>query len=80
MGPPRYVARELFTLAGLTPADVDVTVIFDHFTMAVPMSLEQYGFCGLDEGGPMIESGRTLGPGGAIPVNTHGGTATSSLG
>ena len=59
---------------GLEPHDVDVAMIFDHFTMAVPLSLEQYGFCGNGEGGPMIESGATTWPDGALPVNTHGGS------
>ena len=54
--------------------DVDVAMIFDHFTMAVPLSLEQYGFCGIGEGGPMIESGATTWPDGGLPVNTHGGS------
>jgi len=70
----RHIARQLFARAGCTPADVDVAAIFDHFTMAVPLSLEQYGFCGLGEGGPMIESGATRWPDGALPVNTHGGS------
>ncbi|MFM8304137.1 MAG: thiolase C-terminal domain-containing protein [Actinomycetota bacterium] len=70
----RHVARQVFARAGLTPADVDVAMFFDHFTMAVPLSLEQYGFCGLGEGGPMIESGATRWPDGALPVNTHGGS------
>jgi len=70
----RHIARQLFARAGLTPADVDVAMIFDHFTMAVPLSLEQYGFCGLGEGGPMIESGATRWPDGSLPVNTHGGS------
>jgi acetyl-CoA acetyltransferase len=70
----RHVAKQVFARAGLTPADVDVAMFFDHFTMAVPLSLEQYGFCGLGEGGPMIESGATRWPDGAIPVNTHGGS------
>jgi acetyl-CoA acetyltransferase len=66
--------RELFTGAGLSPSDVDVAMIFDHFTMAVPLSLEQYGFCGLGEGGPFIESGATRWLSGSLPVNTHGGS------
>jgi acetyl-CoA acetyltransferase len=70
----RHIARQVFGRAGLTPADVDVAMFFDHFTMAVPLSLEQYGFCGLGEGGPMIESGATRWPDGGIPVNTHGGS------
>jgi acetyl-CoA acetyltransferase len=70
----RHIARQLFARAGLTPGDVDAAMIFDHFTMAVPLSLEQYGFCGLGEGGPMIESGATRWPDGSLPVNTHGGS------
>ncbi|HEY3830757.1 MAG TPA: lipid-transfer protein [Acidimicrobiia bacterium] len=66
--------RELFGRAGLSPADVDAAMIFDHFTMAVPLSLEQYGFCSIGEGGPLIESGATRWPEGALPVNTHGGS------
>lgn len=70
----RHIARQVFERAGLTPADVDVAMIFDHFTMAVPLSLEQYGFCALGEGGPLVESGATRWPDGALPVNTHGGS------
>ncbi len=69
----RLIARELFGGAGITPADVDAAMIFDHFTMAVPLSLEQYGFCPPGEGGPFIEAGNTR-LGGALPVNTHGGS------
>jgi acetyl-CoA acetyltransferase len=70
----RHIAKQLFARAGLQPHDVDVAMIFDHFTMAVPLSLEQYGFCGIGEGGPVIESGATMWPDGAVPVNTHGGS------
>jgi acetyl-CoA acetyltransferase len=70
----RHIGRQLFARAGLTPDDVDAAMIFDHFTMAVPLSLEQYGFCNLGEGGPMIESGATRWPEGTLPVNTHGGS------
>ena len=65
--------RELFASAGIVPSDVDAAMIFDHFTMAVPLSLEQYGFCELGGGGPFVASGAT-GRGGALPVNTHGGS------
>jgi len=70
----RHIAKQLFARAGVTPDDVDVAMFFDHFTMAIPLSLEQYGFCPLGEGGPMIESGATRWPDGSLPVNTHGGS------
>jgi len=43
----RPVARDLFRRAGLGPADVDVALIYDHFTGMVLMQLEDYGFCPL---------------------------------
>lgn len=70
----RAIGRRLFERAGLTPDDVDVATVFDHFTMAVPLTLEQYGFCHEGEGGAFIESGATRWPDGALPVNTHGGS------
>ncbi len=66
--------RRLFAAAGVTPADVDVAMIVEPFTIAVPLALEQYGFCAMGEGGPFIESGSTRWPDGALPVNTHGGS------
>jgi len=67
-------SRRLFGAAGVTPADVDVALIVEPFTIAVPLALEQYGFCEMGEGGPFIESGATRWPDGALPVNTHGGS------
>ena len=66
--------RRLFGAAGVTPADVDVAMIVEPFTVAVPLALEQYGFCAMGDGGPFIESGATRWPDGALPVNTHGGS------
>lgn len=70
----RALAPALFRAAGVTPADVDVAMVFDHFTMAVPLALEQYGFCALGEGGPFVASGATRWADGALPVNAHGGS------
>jgi acetyl-CoA acetyltransferase len=66
--------HRLFAEAGVTPADVDVAQIVEPFTVAVPLALEQYGFCDRGAGGPFIESGATRWPDGALPVNTHGGS------
>ena len=67
-------SRRLFGQAGVTPDDVDVALIVEPFTVAVPLALEQYGFCEHGAGGPFIESGATRWPDGALPVNTHGGS------
>jgi acetyl-CoA acetyltransferase len=66
--------RRLFARAGVAPSDVDVAMVVEPFTVAVPLALEQYGFCERGEGGPFIESGATRWPDGALPVNTHGGS------
>jgi acetyl-CoA acetyltransferase len=67
------VARHLFQRAGVTPADIDVALLYDHFSPMVLMQLEDYGFCAKGEGGAFVESGAIRYKGGSIPVNTHGG-------
>jgi acetyl-CoA acetyltransferase len=70
-------AEASFAMAGLAPADVDVAEFYDPFSFEVIRQLEAYGFCGRGEGGPMVESG-AIGPGGALPVTTDGGTMSFS--
>lgn len=69
----RPVARRLYEKAGVGAQDVDVALIYDHFTPMVLMQLEDYGFCDIGEGGAFVESGAIRFKGGSIPVNTHGG-------
>jgi acetyl-CoA acetyltransferase len=70
-------AEAAFTMAGLTPADVDVAELYDPFSFEILRQLEAYGFCGRGEGGPMVESG-AIAPGGSLPVTTDGGTMSFS--
>ncbi|HLG67638.1 MAG TPA: hypothetical protein VKV36_07195 [Acidimicrobiales bacterium] len=69
----RPVAKRLYEMAGIGPADVDVALLYDHFSPMVLMQIEDYGFCGIGEGGPFVAEGNIRWPGGTIPVNTHGG-------
>jgi acetyl-CoA acetyltransferase len=67
------VARQLWRTSGLTPADIDTAVLYDHFTPFVLMQLEEFGFCGPGEGADFAAGGRLQLGGGGLPVNTHGG-------
>lgn len=67
-----HVARRLYAQAGIAPADIDVALIYDHFSPLVLMQLEDYGFCQRGGAGDLVASGG-LRPGGAIPTNPHGG-------
>jgi acetyl-CoA acetyltransferase len=66
------VARQLWAGSGLTPADIQTAVLYDHFTPYVLMQLEEFGFCGRGEAKDFIRDG-AIELGGAMPINTHGG-------
>ncbi|MFI6028465.1 lipid-transfer protein [Amycolatopsis magusensis] len=66
------VARQLWAQSGLSPSDVDVGVLYDHFTPYVLMQLEQLGFCGRGEAKDFIADGH-LELDGSLPLNPHGG-------
>lgn len=72
------VARQLYEMADLGPRDIDVALLFDHFSSQVIMQLEDYGFCKRGEGGPFVATGAIRHVGGSIPVNTHGGHLSSA--
>ncbi|MEO3787553.1 acetyl-CoA acetyltransferase [Actinocorallia sp. B10E7] len=74
----RPVARAVYERAGVKPADIDVALLYDHFTPMVLMQLEDYGFCEIGEGGPFVEAGNIRFKTGSIPVNTHGGNLSEA--
>ncbi|MCU1478835.1 MAG: lipid-transfer protein [Subtercola sp.] len=65
-------ARQLWQQSGLSAADIDVAILYDHFTPAVLMQLEALGFCGVGEAPDFIRDG-AIEIDGRLPVNTHGG-------
>jgi acetyl-CoA acetyltransferase len=60
------VARQLWRTSGLRPDDIDVGILYDHFTPFVLMQLEEFGFCKPGEAADFVAAG-------ALPLNTHGG-------
>ncbi len=74
----RPAAKRLYEMAGVAPADVDVALLYDHFSPMVIMQLEDYGFCKIGEGGPFVADGNIRWPTGSIPVNTHGGNLSEA--
>ncbi|MFB7515742.1 lipid-transfer protein [Streptomyces sp. NPDC056144] len=60
------VARQLWRTSGLAPDDIDVGIVYDHFTPFVLMQLEEFGFCGPGEGADFVAEE-------VLPLNTHGG-------
>ena len=68
----KVVADELWTSSGLTPADIQTAILYDHFTPYVLMQLEEFGFCGRGEAKDFIADG-AIEIGGRLPINTHGG-------
>ncbi len=67
------LAGDLFGRAGITPQDLKVAQVYDHFTPLVLISLEGLGFCKVGEGGPFVEGGRLEWPDGDLIINTSGG-------
>lgn len=66
-------AAHLWTRTDLRPSDVDVAALYDGFTFNALTWLEALGFCGIGEGSDFVKGGERIGPGGALPVNPHGG-------
>ena len=65
-------ARQLWESSGLSAADIQTAVLYDHFTPLVLPQLEEFGFCKAGEAKDFIADGN-IEIGGRLPVNTHGG-------
>ncbi|MBF6134220.1 lipid-transfer protein [Nocardia otitidiscaviarum] len=66
------VGDQLWSQSGLTPADMQAAILYDHFTPFVLMQLEELGFCPRGEAKDFIADG-AIELGGRLPLNTHGG-------
>ncbi len=73
----RQTGPAAFAAAGLKPADVDLAMIYDSFTITVLTTLEAMGFCKPGEGGAFVQNGRLL-LGGELPINLEGGALSNN--
>ncbi|MDL9945493.1 lipid-transfer protein [Gordonia sp. ABSL11-1] len=67
------VGRQLWKQSGLGPSDMDMAILYDHFTPYTLMQLEELGFCGRGEAKDFVRQPGALEVGGQLPLNTHGG-------
>jgi acetyl-CoA acetyltransferase len=66
-------SAHLWSRSTLTPADVDLALLYDGFSFNCLSWLEGLGFCGIGEGGEFVAGGDRIRLGGELPLNTHGG-------
>ena len=66
------VARNLYTMSGLGPEDMQAAVLYDHFSPFVLPQLEEFGFAERGKACDFLREGHHL-RGGKLPVNPHGG-------
>jgi acetyl-CoA acetyltransferase len=66
------VARQLYAMSGLGPADMRAAILYDHFVPSILVSLEAYGFCARGEAKDFIKDA-ALAIDGRLPVNMNGG-------
>jgi acetyl-CoA acetyltransferase len=65
------VATRLWGSAGIGPNDVDIAMVYDHFTGLVLLTLEDFGFCDRGDGGGYFAET-------TLPMNTHGGSLSEA--
>jgi len=69
----KTLAPRLYQMAGITPKDVDVAQVYEHFSGAVMISMVEHGFCKPDEIMEFVTFENITAPNGKLPINTSGG-------
>jgi acetyl-CoA C-acetyltransferase len=71
-------ADAAYAMADVGPQDIDMAMIYDAFTLNVPIDLEGAGFCTPGDGGAFVADGNLRLDGGSLPTNTDGGGLSSN--
>ena len=69
----RTVARDLFEMAGVTPAEVGSVQSYENFTGGVVMALAEHGFFAPQAANEFLTADNLSATGGRLPLNTSGG-------
>jgi hypothetical protein len=67
------VARDLYRMARVSPADVGVVQSYENFTGGVVMALAEHGFFSPEEANEFLTLDNLTAPAGRLPLNTSGG-------
>jgi len=67
------LAHGAFAMAGVGPANVDLLMGYDSFTITALLHLEDLGFCAKGRGGKFVADGNLISGVGKLPFNTDGG-------
>lgn len=71
--PLEVASKRALAMAGLTHRDFDLASIYDCFTVTVPLTLENAGFCKKGQGAHFLREQGMRFDGGGMPVNPNGG-------
>lgn len=71
-GAPEPHPREVYDMAGVSPADIDALYAYDVYSPQILFTLERFGHCAPGTAARFAAEGHTA-PGGRLPVNTSGG-------
>ena len=71
----RRSADAAYAIAGISPRDVDTAQVFDAFSIAAIVAMEELGLCEPGEGGQFFAQGKGR-LNGVLPTNTTGGMMT----
>lgn len=75
----RDAGERAYAMAGLRPQDIEMTQLYDCFTITVLLELEGLGFCKPGQAGAAVAEG-LLGRDGPLPTNTNGGMLSCANG